>query len=243
MKYADSFKDLKIHVWNNFLSRRKIAKACEELISSHVEMVDAISENIKNVENQICEWQKIQEEDPKYDFNEEIEVFQLIADFYRVNGRLVLIELDVKTAYKHIFLAKSDYEYRFFARRIYTLMYESDKGLVGPIGQMVKRLEEKVDDRILKIYQDEHSKLCDFLNKHHEELKDIRNSNEAHKFSDFEVQLESIKNLSVAGSMSLIQEFNVYLANLTMVFMVVQGALSKKLSEIVALKIGRKSGE
>ena len=238
MTFADSCEDLGIHVWNNFLSRRKIAKACEELIRSHVEMVDAISENIENVENQICKWQKIQEEDSKYDFNEEIEIFQLIADFYRVNGRLVLIELDVNTAYKHIFLAKSDYEYRFFARRIYTLMYESDKGLVVPIGQMVKRLEEKVDAGILKLYKDEHSKLCGFLNEHHDELKDIRNSNEAHKFSDFEVQLESIKNLSVAKSMSLIQEFNVHLANLTMVFMVVQGALSKKLNEIAKRKIG-----
>ena len=238
MTFADSCEDLGIDVWNNFLSRRKIAKACEELIRSHVEMVDAISENIENVENQICKWQKIQEEDSKYDFNEEIEIFQLIADFYRVNGRLVLIELDVNTAYKHIFLAKSDYEYRFFARRIYTLMYESDKGLVVPIGQMVKRLEEKVDAGILKLYKDEHSKLCGFLNEHHDELKDIRNSNEAHKFSDFEVQLESIKNLSVAKSMSLIQEFNVHLANLTMVFMVVQGALSKKLNEIAKRKIG-----
>lgn len=238
MKYVDSFKDLKVHVWNNFLNRRKIVKAGEELIRSHIEMVDSISKNIEDVENQIREWQKLQTEDPKYDFHEEIEIFQLIADFYRVNGRLVLIELDVNTAYKHIFLAKSDYEYRFFARRIYTLMYESDKGLVVPIGQMRKRIEEMVDADILKLYKDEHSKLCDFLNKHHDELKDIRNSNEAHKFRDFEVQLDSIKNLSVAKSMSLIQEYNVYLANLTMVFMVVQGALSKKLNEIAKRKIG-----
>lgn len=238
MNYADSFKDLKIHVWNNFLNRRNLVKAAEELISSHIEMVDSISKNIEDIENQIQEWQKQQSEDPKYDFSEEIEIFKLIADFYRVNGRLVLIELDVNTAYKHIFLAKSDYEYRFFARRIYTLMYESDKGLVVPIGQMRKRIEEKVDADILKLYKDEHSKLCGFLEKYHEELKDIRNSNEAHKFRDFEVQLESIKNLSVARSMSLIQEFNVYLANLTMVFMVVQGALSKKLNEIAKRKIG-----
>lgn len=213
-------------------------KAGEELIRSHIEMVDAISENIEDIENQIQEWQKLQSEDPKYDYSEEIEIFQLIADFYRVNGRLVLIELDVNTAYKHIFLAKSDYEYRFFARRIYTLMYESDKGLVVPLGQMRKRIEEKVDADILKLYKGEHSKLCGFLNDHHDELKDIRNYNEAHKFSDFEVQLESIKNLSVAKSMSLIQEFNVHLANLTMVFMVVQGALSKKLNEIAKRKIG-----
>ena len=155
----------------------------------------------------------------------------------------MLIELDVNTAYKHIFMVKSDYEYRFFARRIYTLMYESNKGLVIPIGQLMKRLEEKVDAKIFDLYKNEHSKLCDFLKKHEEELKDIRNSNEAHKFKDFEVQLESIKNLSVARSINLIQEFNVYLSNLTMIFMVVLGALSKNLNEIVKQKIGRKKEE
>lgn len=243
MKFVDSYKDLKIHVWKNCFKRRKIEKAGEELISSHIDMVDSISINIEDTENQIREWQQLQAKDSKYDFNDEIEIFQLIADFYRVNGRLVMIELDVNTSYKHIFSVNSDYEYRFFARRIYTLMYESDKGLVVPIGQMVKRLEEKVDPVILKLYKDEHSKLCDFLKKHHEELKNVRNSNEAHKFSDFEVQLESIKNFSVAKSLNLIREFNVYLANLTMVFMVVQGALSKKLNEIAKRKIGIGSGE
>lgn len=240
MKFADSFEDLGIHVWNNFLNRRQLVKAGDELLRSHIEMVDSISINIEDIENQIREWQRLQEEDPKYDFNDEIELFQLIADFYRVNGRLVLIELDVNTAYKHIFMVKSDYEYRFFARRIYTLIYESNKGLVIPIGQLMKRLEEKVDAKIFDMYKNEHSKLCDFLKIHEDELKDIRNSNEAHKFKDFEVQLESIKNLSVERSISLIQEYNVYLANLTMVFMVVLGALSKELNEIVVRKIGRR---
>lgn len=61
-------------------------------------------------------------QDPSTDFKEEIELFQLIADFYRINGRLILLELDVNTAFKFIFKAKTEYEYRFFARRSYTLM-------------------------------------------------------------------------------------------------------------------------
>lgn len=237
MKFTDSFNDLGIHVWKNFLNRRKIVKTSDELIRSHLNMVDSISINIENTENQIREWQQLQKKDPKCDYNDEIEIFQLIADFYRVNGRLVLIELDVNTAYKHIFMVKSDYEYRFFARRIYTLIYESNKGLIIPIGQFMKRLEDKVDAKIFDLYKKEHSKLCDFFRKHEDELKDIRNSNEAHKFKDFEVQLESIKSLSVARSIYLIQEFKVCLDNLTKFFMIVQGALSKNLNEIVKQKI------
>ena len=52
-------------------------------------------------------------QDPSTDFKEEIELFQLIADFYRINGRLILLELDVNTAFKFIFKAKTEYEYRF----------------------------------------------------------------------------------------------------------------------------------
>ena len=46
MKFADSFEDLGIHVWNNFLNRRKIVKAGDELLRSHIGMVDSISNNI-----------------------------------------------------------------------------------------------------------------------------------------------------------------------------------------------------
>ena len=106
-------------------------------------------------------------------------------------------------------------------------MYEANKGLVIPAGQLYKRLMGKVDEGSLEPYKNEHSKLNKFLIDHQEELKEIRNSNEAYKFRDFEEQLESIEKLSVVRSIELIQEFNVYLANLTMVFMIVPGTLSK----------------
>lgn len=242
MKFVDSIEDLKIHVWSNFFKKRKTTKACEELIISHMHMVDAIRSNIESSEKQIKVWQDLQVKDPSKDFNEEIELFQLIADFYRVNGRLVLLELDVNTAFKFIFKAKTEYEYRFFARRIYTLMYESNKGLVIPAGQLYKRLMEKVDVRSLEPYKKEHSKLNKFLIDHQEELKEIRNSNEAHKFREFEEQLESIEKLSVVRSIELIQEFNVYLANLTMVFMIVPGELSKSLGVMIRRKMEGKLG-
>ena len=65
MKFVDSYKDLKIHVWKNCFKRRKIEKAGEELISSHIDMVDSISINIEDTENQIREWQQLQAKDSK----------------------------------------------------------------------------------------------------------------------------------------------------------------------------------
>lgn len=65
-----------------------------------MEMVAAIRLNIESSEKQIKVWQDLQVQDPSTDFKEEIELFQLIADFYRINGRLILLELDVNTAFK-----------------------------------------------------------------------------------------------------------------------------------------------
>lgn len=237
MNFVDSIEDLKLHVWSNCFKIKKTTKACNDLIASHMEMVAAIRLNIESSEKQIKVWQDLQVQDPSTDFKEEIELFQLIADFYRINGRLILLELDVNTAFKFIFKAKTEYEYRFFARRSYTLMYEANKGLVIPAGQLYKRLMGKVDEGSLEPYKNEHSKLNKFLIDHQEELKEIRNSNEAYKFRDFEEQLESIEKLSVVRSIELIQEFNVYLANLTMVFMIVPGTLSKSLGEMLKKKM------
>jgi hypothetical protein len=237
MNFVDSIEDLKLHVWSNCFKITKTIKACNELIASHMEMVSAIRLNIESSEKQIKVWQDLMVQDLSTDYKEEIEVFQLIVDFYRVNGRLILLELDVNTAFKYIFKAKTEYEFRFFARRIYTLMYEANKGLVIPAGQLYKKLIGKVDVGSLELYKKEHSKLNKFLIDHQEELKEIRNSNEAHKFRDFEEQLESIEKLSVVRSIELIQEFNVYLANLTMAFMIVPGTLSKSLGEILKKKM------
>lgn len=240
MKFVDSIEDFKKHALNDILKKRKILKASEELIALHMDMVDAIRYIIMQMEAQIKVWQDLQTKDLKADFQEEIELFQLIAEFYRVNGRLLMLELDVSTAYKHIFFTKTEYEYRFFARRIYTLMYESNKGLVIPAGQVFKKLVGKVDAESLERYKKEHSKLIKFLKDHEDELKEVRNSNEAHKFKGFEVQLESIEKLSAARSLELIGEFNGYLADLTKAFMFVPGALSRKLGEIVKRKVEKR---
>ena len=91
MKFVDSIEDMKKHTWNDAFKKRKISRASEELIASHMDMVDAIRHTVEDTESQIKVWQDMQAKDPKADYKEEIELFRLITEFYRVNGRLVLL--------------------------------------------------------------------------------------------------------------------------------------------------------
>ena len=235
MKFTDSIKELKTHTWGNFCEKRKAIGACDELVENHLESIDLIRSTIEDAEKQIKVWEKEQHDKPSVNYGDEIELFKVIAEFYRLNGRLALIEMDVNTAYKHLFKAKTEYEYRFFARRIYTLMYETDKGLAVPTGQLYKKLEANVESKSLDLYKKEHSSLTSFLKKHEEDLKYIRNFNEAHKFKEFEEQVESIENLSVAKSIEIIDEYFVLLTQLNFAFMVILGALSKKMNELLII--------
>lgn len=233
MKFIDSIKELKIHTWGNYCKKKKAIGVCDDMVENHLESIDLIRSAIENAEKQIGIWEKGQHDDPTADYNDEIALFEVIVEFYRLNGRLALIEMDVNTAYKHLFKAKTDYEYRFFARRIYTLMYETDKGLAVPTGQLYKKLETKVDSTNLDPYKREHRNLTSFLKQHVNELKYIRNFNEAHKFKEFEEQVDSIESFSVAKSIEIIEEYCVLLTQLNFAFMVIFGALSKTTNELL----------
>lgn len=232
MKYADSIKVLKNNLWNN-TKCKEIVKGCDEIIQNQEDIVDVVRAAIVDTENQILIWEKEQEETPNCDFQKEIILFQIISEFYRLNGRLALFELDMNTAYKHIFKVKTEYEYRFFARRIYTLLYECNDGLAVPVGKLLPKLKSVIDANCFDAYKKAHKKLCAFLATNHNELKRIRNQNEAHKTEEFDIQVKSIEDLKVSESINLIQEGNVLLFNLNAAFLIVHASLMKHLGEIM----------
>lgn len=226
-RYVDSLEELQAFLQERKMTREEIANASDELIKSHHDIISLIRSFVPDAENQIREWEKEMAQNPSNDYSDKIGLVKVLVDFYKLNGRYALLELDVNTVYKHMFMAETEYEYRFFARRAYTLMYEAKKGLTVPTGQMYKRLDPIVGKRNMEPYKNVHSDLSDFLNKNENELKEIRNANEAHKGEDFDVQIASIEKMSVARSVFLVQEFSIYLAKLYCAFMVVQGSLTE----------------
>lgn len=234
MTYIDSISMLKLHHgWGgNFLQRSKVKHSCNELIKNHENLINLIKKLIQEIEIQLDKWEHLQEENCKIDDNEDIKILRTLVSFLKVNGRLTLISLDISTAYKFIISSTSDYEYRFFARRIYTLLYETRNGLIKHVGKITPLLTDIIDQQSLTIYKREHSEFSKFLNQYNEELKYIRNTNEAHKGEEFEAQVYSIEQLSVVDSFNLIQEGSILLANMNSAFSLIMASLSTALHEI-----------
>jgi hypothetical protein len=231
--YIDNLENLGMFLQERHKTKSEMAVACDELIKGHLDMIALIRSFAVEAEKQIKEWEDEMARNPKVDYRENIDLVRLIIDFYKLNGRYALLELDVNTAYKHLFLAGTEYEYRFFARRAYTLMYEAKKGLAVPMGQMYKRLGAIIKERELGPYKNEHRDLIKFLKTNEEEFKKIRNTNEAHKTEGFDDQVTSIENMSVAQSIVLIEDFCIHLAKLYCSFMVVQNALTAYLKKMM----------
>lgn len=231
MNYIDNIGDVIRHSVRNSRKKQKIIDACDSLIKIREVSIDNIRKGIKEIENQIEIWKVDGKSGLQDDYREQIELFSTIADFFKINGRFALIELDINTAYKYLYTVKDEYEYRFFARRIYTLIYETKKGLLLPVGKIFKQLESLVDDKCLVLYKQEHSKLTAFLNAHQDELKQVRNTNEAHKSEAFGAQVESIEKFSVARSIGIIQEYYQLLSNMNVAFMMIFEGLFVSLGE------------
>lgn len=237
MKFVDTISEIKRSCWSDYFKKKKVVKACNQLIGQHVETVDMLRLFIADTEKQISAWEEEQNKNPKSNFQNEIELFKVIADFFRLNGRLILIELDINTARKYLVKANTEYEYRFFARRIYTLLYETKQGLADKVSNMYRRLQDIVDDKSFGIYEREKKNLHAFLDEHKAELMDVRNKNEAHKTENFESQVESIENMSVTKSFLIVHEAGMHLYNLNCAFFVVQQSLMSYMGSVVAEKM------
>ncbi len=229
MNFIDTIKTLQIHNISNCVKRRRIIKACDETIKINLDSVDIIRKTIDDTEKAIHNWQNDNENNKHQAL---IKAFQVCSNLYELSGKFFLIELDVRTAFKFLFKANTDYEYRFFVRRIYTLMYETKKGLAIPTGTIYKELALLIDNDSLADYKNAHQKLVRFLDAHQAELKNVRNRNEAHKTEQFKIQLASIEQLSVSKSIDLIEEYSSYLYHLNSCFMNVLISLSKCINSL-----------
>lgn len=221
MKYIDHLKTanpINLFGWNDL---RKRISAAEKLIGLQQDSVDLVFENIQECKQQITKWQELMEQDIEANFDVEIENFAIIRQYYELNGRYLLLNMDILVAFKYMLKAKNDWDYRFFARRSYTLMHETRVGYVGKLGGFKNVIKDKVPENIYETYCSCIKDFNTFFQEHDQDFVNVRNLNEAHKGEDFEKQYDSICNLSVEKSSILIHGFQVYMANLYMVLNVI----------------------
>lgn len=203
MKYIDCYKNINLYKIRGFCQRRKHKKNINKLIKQYESNVDFLRYWINDYEKQMKKW----EDDNDESYSEVINTYPFIISAYKLTGRLSMINLDVLIAMKYLAYAKSDIECRFFARRIFTLIYETGKGYLSDMGMLIKNIENLHFIQNIQAYKDIHKRMSQFISKHDNILKYTRNTNEAHKDKDFEKQVASIENFNIEKAFDIIMEY------------------------------------
>lgn len=207
LNYIDSIKD---SVQASAEDRQTREDAYEEIITILTRALALLRWQMQDIERQI-------ENDRNRPFenivNKEdlLKFSEAFKEFYRIYIRVAFFMVDVFTARKYMLLAKTDWDFRFFARRIYTLMYETNfaqkDSLLANVNQPFKNTQRYGDETAFLEVVKCRKALVDFLEEHKASVQQVRLWNEAHKSADTDKQFAAIEELSVKEAMLLIEKY------------------------------------
>lgn len=235
MNYVESIKDHPLTNFWNSIPLMKLSRDCKKAISLHLKQAENLRSIVNDIDHQINEWELLQMKDNSKDYSKYIQTFSHLKDFYEDNGILLMIELDVTEAFLHLARSRDDWEYRFFARRIFTLMHETRKALLASLGSRRPQMLALAPTTFSQ-YENCKAALDRFLNDNGQLLKSVRNTTEAHKEEPFRNQLQCIEQIEVTSSFEKIYNFQVCIANLSTSLMILMPEISNELGKLLAIK-------
>lgn len=120
----------------------------------------------------------------------EIEVTKRLANFY-------LVLLDINTYAYYCFLSKDDWEWRVFARHIYTVLYEHRNSINILLNDVIRIVKENewygFDIKPFVVAKKAYVKVVEDISDY---AKDIRLNVDAHFKGSYEVRLKLIEEMS-----------------------------------------------
>ena len=178
-----------------------LIKAIDDLIaviSSNAERVKKLDviyhEDITTVQKEICK-KAITE------YNSLSALSNKVSDIY-------LILLDIYTYGSHMILANEEWDWRAFARHLYTILYEHSKTVNRLLNEIVKILKSNIDDKDeignLIFAKKEFSA---FINVHITFAKQIRIKVDAHFDGEVTERIDMITNLSYFNTAQLYYDY------------------------------------
>lgn len=239
MKYQDSYKNIRLYKMTFLFERRKLKKNLDKLIKHEEENVDFLRNTINSFEEQKKKW----ENDNAEGFSEAINTYSLMLRALELGGRLSTICLDVYTSMKFLVNSHSEYDCRFFARRIFTILYETRKGYIADLGKLLGDIKILPYIQYYDSYKEYHKRLNKFINEYEEISKKVRNTNEAHKFENFATQVESIEHVEIEKAILIINEYYNLLSNISYPNMLLLQELSNHVSQELMNKMNKANEE
>lgn len=230
MKYIDSFNSGAKNFITENTSESEIVENTDIIISNNLEQIDLLQSMILMGTDNINQWRNAP--DPTI-YSKHINTTDIFNRFLIECAHLILLQNDFYVAYKYLNTTCDDWEYRVFARRIYTIMHETGNGFQKVHGESMKYLKGFIDEKDLSRFLNALSNLNKFLNRYDSVFKEVRNACEAHKDPDINRQIGAIESISIEESSKLIKDYACCLTILSITSMDVFQAINKKLSELV----------
>lgn len=163
----------------------------------NVEMLEKLNHNEKYPEN-------VREK-----ITHVVELFKTSGDIYGWYGNVCMIALDINEYCYHIILSKDEYEWRTFARHIYTILYEQQNTLFQQLNKYIKESKgiggyENPNFQNLKSLRDE---FVSFINSYKDISKQVRVNTDAHFDQDFRNRLKIIEQLSYRSTIGICVDY------------------------------------
>lgn len=154
--------------------------------NENISILNGLYDN-KNIPNDI----KVKIEEAVSSFEDSIKIYS----FY---GNVCLMLMDINEYNCQMNISNSEYEWRAFARHIYTIIYEQHKSISPQLNRYVQLTRDLVGNSNSDYV--EMSKVKDefaaFLEQYKEYAKSVRVNADAHYNMDFRKRVEIIENLS-----------------------------------------------
>lgn len=206
MKFTDSLHDEGINPFIELNKDGALQKKCEELLAKYDEAYDDA------VTWALGDYQRLQlmETHPnmvnEFMYAKPREAHMEFELFLYTCIEHLLFCMDLVTAYKYLIQANTDWDYRYFARKIYLLMHESQQMFDnhGKWMQDAKKYLSVSDyhdlDKIRKQLKAYHKRYDE------SDLELVLNKVDAHRDKLIHTQIDAVQGLSVKRSATIIQE-------------------------------------
>lgn len=179
-----------------------IIKAIDEL----AEVSDSNLQRIKLLEEAI---DKSSSEDNIRFYKEGIAKYENLTVLAKMVSEIYLMLLDVYTYGTYAMLVKDEWDWRAFARHVYTILYEHSNTVNRQLNEIVKILKSNIDEdydlsAVVKAKKD----FSSFISEKSGFAKQIRIKVDAHFDGVFEERLNLIQNLSYSSILDLYHAYN-----------------------------------
>lgn len=210
--------------WDEFHSE----KAVQEFIDMYVSLIQRMGSTVDNLVNSIRDNEKelkflqdIHDSKPDKLSNLKKEILKTKAivekDTKAISAyaNVVLIMMDLCTYSNYFFLSHNQWEWRVFARHIYTLFYEhrnsmnKDMNTLFQVASITNPNIEKLD-KAIKLKKE----FTKWIEDHEKYAKGIRNIGDAHFDGNFILRLTTIENLSYTQISIELKEYWIIVSNL-----------------------------